>query len=58
MSAMLKFKYYGYHIMSRKFKYRYIEIIKGSAIVMISSLIFWISQLFISFKNSVKTFDT
>jgi hypothetical protein len=25
MSTMLKFKYYGHHLMSRKFKYRYIE---------------------------------
>ncbi len=25
MSTMLKFKYYGHHVMSRKFKYRYIE---------------------------------
>jgi hypothetical protein len=27
MSTMLKFKYYGHHVMSRKFNYRYIEII-------------------------------
>jgi hypothetical protein len=27
MSTILKFKYYGHHVMSRKFKYRYIEII-------------------------------
>jgi hypothetical protein len=35
MSAMLKFKYYGHHVMSRKFKYRYIEIIPTSAILQI-----------------------
>ena len=29
MSTMLKFKYYGHHVMSRKFKYRYIGDING-----------------------------
>ncbi len=36
MSTMLKFKYYGHHVMSRKFKYRYIEIIWISANAVIS----------------------
>jgi hypothetical protein len=34
---MLKFKYYGHHVMSRKFKYRYIKIIKVLPKVQISS---------------------
>jgi hypothetical protein len=29
MRTMLKFKYYGHHVGSRKFKYPYIEIVKG-----------------------------
>ncbi len=34
MRTMLKFKYYGYHVMSRKFKYRYIENIQGLGILV------------------------
>jgi len=37
MNTMLTFKYYGHHAMSRKFKYRYIESITGSAILPIIS---------------------
>jgi len=38
MSTMLKSKYYGYPVMSRKFKYRYIEI-TISAILQISAVL-------------------
>jgi hypothetical protein len=35
MSTMLKFKYYGHHVMSRKFEYRYIERNTNIAILQI-----------------------
>jgi len=36
MRTMLNFKYYGHHIMSRKFKYRYIENTKRWRFLQIS----------------------